>query len=239
MAIENGVFIRLSYTGSIEGIAFDTTREETAKESGIFNEKARYGPMVIRVGSGHVIPGLDEALTGAEPGVEQTITVAPEKGFGPHDREQVKAYPFKAFEKKPTIGTRISQDKKEGVVVDIIGQRALVDFNHPLAGKTLEYTFTVEEIVADDVEKMQGMIRLFSGRDIDLEFTDGKVTMHLPPGINYDQRWFMWRGTIVQELFKVSDSVSEIVFMETFRRPEPPAVEEPEAAEPQTEEPEV
>jgi len=234
MAIENGVFIRLSYTGSIEGIPFDTTSEETAKASGIFNEKSRYGPMVIRVGSGHVIPGLDEALTGAEAGVEQTVTVAPEKGFGSHDREQVKAYPFKAFEKKPTIGTRISQDKKEGVVVDIIGQRALVDFNHPLAGKELEYTFTIEEIVTDDVEKMQGMIRLFSGRDIDLEFADGKVTMHLPPGINYDQRWFMWRGTIVQEIFKVSESVSEIVFMETFRRPEPPAaepetVEEPEA----------
>ncbi|MDO9540014.1 MAG: peptidylprolyl isomerase [Methanocalculus sp.] len=222
MVIENGVFIRLSYTGSIEGIPFDTTSEETAKESGMFNESARYGPMVIRVGSTHVIPGLDEAIVGTEVGAEQTVTVLPEKAFGPHDKEQVKVYPLKAFEKKPTVGMRITIEKKEGVVVDIIGQRALVDFNHPLAGKTLEYTFTVEEIVEDDKEKMTGLIRLFSGRDIELELTEEKVTLHLPPGINYDQRWFLWRGTIIQELFTIRDSIAEIVFMETFKRPEKP-----------------
>ena len=223
MAIEKGVFIRLSYTGSIEGMPFDTTSEEVAKEAGIFNESARYGPMIIKVGSTHVIPGLDEALEGAEVGVEQSVTVEPEKGFGPHDREKVKAYPVKAFERKPVVGMRVNMEKQEGVVVDVIGQRAIVDFNHPLAGKTLDYTFTVEEIVLDDEEKMRGIIRLFSGRDLDLTLEEGKLTLHLPPGINYDQRWFLWRGTIIQELFAISESVAEIVFMESFKRPEVPA----------------
>ncbi|MCP1661943.1 MAG: peptidylprolyl isomerase [Methanocalculus sp. MSAO_Arc1] len=220
MAIEKGVFINLSYTGSIEGIPFDTTSEEVAKEAGIFNESARYGPMLIKVGNNHVIPGLDEALEGADVGVEQEVTVPPEKGFGPHEKEKVQAYPLKAFEKKPAVGMRITVEKREGVVVDIIGQRAVVDFNHPIAGKTLDYTFTIEEVVEDDEEKMKGLIRLFSGRDMDLTLEDEKVTLHLPPGINYDQRWFLWRGTVVQELFGVRDSVSEIVFMETFKRPE-------------------
>jgi FKBP-type peptidyl-prolyl cis-trans isomerase SlyD len=220
MAIENGVFIRISYTGSIEGLPFDTTDEETAKKAGMFNESARYGPMVIRVGSTHVIPGLDDAIVGSEVGVEQTVTVLPEKGFGPHDKERVKVYPLKAFEKKPKVGTRITVEKEEGLVVDIIGQRALVDFNHPLAGKTLEYTFTVEEVVEDDKEKMKGLIRLFSGRDMELELTEEEVTLHLPPGINYDQRWFLWRGTIINELFLVRESITKIVFMETFNRPE-------------------
>lgn len=222
MAIENGVFIRLSYTGSFEGMPFDTTSEEIAKEAGIFNESTSYGPMIIKVGSTHVLPGLDEALGGAEVGVEQEVTISPEKAFGPHEKEKVRAYPVKAFEKKPTVGMRIKMEKEEGVVVDIIGQRAIVDFNHPLAGKTLDYTFTIEGIVEDDEEKMKGIIRLFSGRDMDLTLEEGKLTLHLPPGINYDQRWFLWRGTIIQELFAISESVAEIVFMESFKRPEPP-----------------
>ncbi|RQD82873.1 MAG: peptidylprolyl isomerase [Methanocalculus sp. MSAO_Arc2] len=222
MPVENGDFIRLSYTGTIEGIPFDTTDEETALDAGIHNPSARYGPMVICVGKTHVIPGLDDALEGVEIGVEQSVTVPPEKGFGPHEKAKVQAYPLKAFEQKPAVGMKISLDKKDGVVTDVIGQRAIVDFNHPLAGKTLEYTFTVEDVISDDEEKMKGIIRLFSGRDIDLLYTDGTVTLNLPPGINYDQRWFLWRGTIVQEVFAISDSVQEIVFLESFQRPAPP-----------------
>ena len=59
-----------------------------AKEAGIENSSATYGPILVRVGSGHVIPGLDDALIGCEPGDEAEIDVPPETiaktkhGFG-------------------------------------------------------------------------------------------------------------------------------------------------------------
>jgi len=61
MAIQNGDFIRLIYTGKVDGAVFDTTDEEVAREAGIHNPEALYGPVTIRVGSQHVITGFDEA----------------------------------------------------------------------------------------------------------------------------------------------------------------------------------
>jgi len=73
MAIQNGDFIRLRYTGKVDGAVFDTTDEEVAREAGIHNPEALYGPVTIRVGSQHVIPGLDEALEGRDVGDEGEI----------------------------------------------------------------------------------------------------------------------------------------------------------------------
>ena len=63
MAITEGDYIKLEYTGSVDGIVFDSTSAEKAREAGIENPSAAYGPIMVRVGSGHVIPGLDDALT--------------------------------------------------------------------------------------------------------------------------------------------------------------------------------
>ncbi len=57
MPIENGDFIRLSYTGTVAGTIFDTTDEDQARDAGIHNTQGGYGPVTIHVGSHHVIVG--------------------------------------------------------------------------------------------------------------------------------------------------------------------------------------
>jgi FKBP-type peptidyl-prolyl cis-trans isomerase SlyD len=221
MPIEKGDFIALSYTGSVAGGIFDTTDEEVAKEAGVHSPGALYGPVTIRVGSQHVILGLDEALEGKEIGSEGEIDIPAEKAFGPREKERIEAFAKNSFSEKPKVGVTIKvPDKGEGTVVDIIGNRVLVDFNHPLAGKELHYWFMVEAAVTDVVEKVRGLIRLFAGRDMEVSFSDGVVTISLPPGINYDRRWVLWRSRVVHEALEFIPEVTEVSLVETFRRQE-------------------
>jgi FKBP-type peptidyl-prolyl cis-trans isomerase SlyD len=221
MPLEKGDFITLSYTGSAAGAVFDTTDEETAKDAGIHSSGAPYGPVTIRIGSQHVILGLDEALEGREIGDEAEIDVPPEKAFGPREKERIEAFNKNSFSEKPKVGNTIKvPDKGEGTVVDVIGNRVLIDFNHPLAGKELHYWFRVESAVSDAVEKVKGLIRLFAGRDMEVAFNDGVITITLPPGINYDRRWVLWRSRVVHESLESIPEVNEVSLVETFRRQE-------------------
>ena len=233
MPIENGDFIRLSYTGTVAGTIFDTTDEDQARDAGIHNPQGGYGPVTIHVGSHHVIVGLDEALPGKEVGYEGEIDVPPEKAFGEHDANKVEAYNKNSFKDKPRKGGHVKiDDKGDGTVVDVIGNRVLVDFNHPFAGKTLHYSFKIEENVDAPEEQFQGLIKLYAGREMDLKIEDGKATIDLPPGINYDRRWVLWRSRIIHEAFEYIKDVNEIVLVETFHRPEEKSPdEEPEQAE--------
>jgi FKBP-type peptidyl-prolyl cis-trans isomerase SlyD len=221
MPIQEGNFIRLIYTGSTNGRIFDTTDESAAKTAGIHSATAIYGPVTICVGSKHVILGLDEEIVGKDVGFQGTVTVPPKKGFGDRDPKRIQSFPKNKFKEKPVKGQEVKvEDLGEGTVVDVIGARVIVDFNAPLAGMTLSYTYTIEEQVEDPLEQMKGLIRLYAGRDIDTSLEEGKVTINLPAGITYDRRWLLWRGRIIHEGFELIKEISEIILVETFKRPE-------------------
>lgn len=221
MVIKNGDFIRLSYTGRVGDRVFDTTDEDEAKKAGIHNADAVYGPVTICVGQKHVILGLDEELAGKAAGAEGAVTVAPEKAFGEHDPKRVKSFPKNKFKEKPVRGMTVRlEEEGEGTVVDVIGSRVIVDFNAPLAGQTLTYTYTIGDLVADPLDRLRGLVRLYAGRDMEIAMDDGKATVTLPPGIIYDRRWLLWRGRIIHEGFELIPDISGIVLVESFKRPE-------------------
>jgi FKBP-type peptidyl-prolyl cis-trans isomerase SlyD len=218
MRVLEGSFVRLSYTGKIGERVFDTTDEAVAKEAGIHNPQAVYGPILVRVGNRHVVIGLDEALIGKEAGEEGSVEVPPEKAFGIHDDTRMESVSLAKFEEKPKIGTTVEVENREGTVVNIIGRRAVVDFNHPLAGKTATYSFKVEGIVESQPEQIQGLIQLYTQRSMEVTVEAGVVTIHLPPAIMYDRRWLLWRSRVVQEIFEFYPEIEEIVLRESFKR---------------------
>ncbi len=221
MAIREGDFIRLSYTGTVNGNVFDTTDEEEAKKAGIRSENAVYGPVTICVGQKHVIVGLDEELVGKEAGAGGKITVQPEKAFGERDVKKIQSFPKNKFSEKPVRGMPVKiEEQGEGTVVDVIGSRVIVDFNPALAGQALTYQYTIDEIVTEPLDQLKGLIRLYAGREMEVTIDSDKATVTLPPGINYDRRWLLWRGRIIHEGFELITGISEITLVETYTRPE-------------------
>ena len=221
MAIKDGDFIKLSYSGSVNETIFDTTDAAEAKSAGIHSPNAIYGPVTICVGQKHVILGLDEELVGKEIGSTGDVIVTPEKAFGDRDPKRIQSFPKSQFKEKPVRGMSVKMDEMgEGTVVDVIGSKVIVDFNPPLAGQTLSYHYTVEEEVNVPLEQLKGLIRLYAGRDLEIAMDDGKATISLPPGITYDRRWLLWRSRIIHEGFELIRNIAEITLVETFKRPE-------------------
>jgi FKBP-type peptidyl-prolyl cis-trans isomerase SlyD len=221
MAIKDGDYIKLSYSGTVNENIFDTTDEKEAKSAGIHSPNAIYGPVTICVGQKHVILGLDEELVGKEVGFSGDVVVRPEKAFGDRDPKRIQSFPKSQFKEKPVRGMAVKMEEMgEGTVVDVIGSKVIVDFNAPLAGQTLTYHYTIEEEVTNPLEQLKGLVRLYAGRDMEISLDDGKATITLPPGINYDRRWLLWRSRIIHEGFESIKGISEIILVETFRRPE-------------------
>ncbi len=152
--MEEGDLVLVNYVGKTDGEIFDLTVEDRAEEEGI--PKDNLEPIPVLVGEGYVIEGFEEALEDMEVGEEQEIEVEPEKAYGPRESDNVETYPEKEFENQGVQvhpGEELRIGNRRGRVMSVNSGRVRVDFNHPLAGKTLEYEIEVVEKVEDDEEK--------------------------------------------------------------------------------------
>ena len=142
--IKKNDFIEIEYTGKTkdEQMVFDTTDEKLAKEEEIFQKGAQYGSAVICIGQGQIIEGLDNKLVDKEEGKDYTIDLQPEEAFGKKSAKLIQLVPtrkFKESEVMPQPGLQVQIDGMNGIIKTVSGGRTLVDFNHPLSGKIIEY----------------------------------------------------------------------------------------------------
>ena len=158
-------FIEIEYTGRVkdDDSVFDTTDEKTAKDAGIRNPRMEYGPLVICVGEGNVLHGLEAALEGKETGKKYSIPLSPELGFGKKSAKLVELIPTMKFIREkiqPMPGLQVDIDNRIGIVRHVSGGRTLVDFNHPLSGKDLVYDVKVFGKVTDPRKKIGSILRM-------------------------------------------------------------------------------
>jgi FKBP-type peptidyl-prolyl cis-trans isomerase SlyD len=109
-------------------------------------------PMHYVHGKGQIIPGLEKELTGMAVGGEKKVTVQPQDGYGPVDPRAFQEIPK---EKLPPdalkVGTMLMAQGPggQGVPVrvhEIKEKTVIMDFNHPLAGKTLSFDVKITDI---------------------------------------------------------------------------------------------
>lgn len=230
-AIKKGDFVKISYTAKLEdGTVIDTTDADVAKEYGIFNENARYGDIVVVVGERHVIQGLDEALEGKEVGYKGEVTVPPEKAFGEYDPENKEVISITRFKEKPRVGERIRVGERTGIVERVVGRRAIVDFNHPLAGKTIIFELEIKEKIEDDVEKVKALFFINTGKEVDVKIDGKKVIVEVPRGASIDQYFLIGKFAAVSSIFKHLD-VEEVELVERFTKKEEKPIEEEKSEE--------
>jgi FKBP-type peptidyl-prolyl cis-trans isomerase 2 len=156
MAIETDDSATIEYTGRLQdGTVFDTSRESVARENGLTDAESdrEYTPLTVDVGAGRLIEGLEEALVGLEEGDRSTVTVPPEKAYGQRSEERVREYDSEDFREMlagqtPREGAQVeTQDGGRATIVHVDDDVVRVDFNHELAGETLE--FDVEVVSVD------------------------------------------------------------------------------------------
>lgn len=110
-------------------------------------------PLKLMLGAGHVIPGIEDALCDMHPGDEATLVIPPEEAYGRYQEDAVQVFPRSMFSfgaelevgdvfqwTNPASGQPIPVR-----VIDAAKDVVTVDFNHPFAGKTLEYWVKMEQ----------------------------------------------------------------------------------------------
>ncbi|MCL2550355.1 MAG: peptidylprolyl isomerase, partial [Methanimicrococcus sp.] len=162
MALKKGDFIKLSYTGRMEdGKVFDTTDEAVAKAENVYTPQGLYGGDVVVIGCGHTIAGLDKELEGKNAGDEGKVTIGPEEAFGMPREDLIQSVSTSKFKDgRAQVGMVIEQDGRQGVVTKVLGRRATIDFNSPLAGKNVVYDFKIEAVLETDDDKIKGLFAL-------------------------------------------------------------------------------
>ncbi len=149
--VKNGDTVKVSYTGRFtDGEVFDTSDPKIAKENGIFNPYREYSPLVFIVGAGQVIRGFEKAVLGMKVGEKKTVEIPPEEAYGEVNPELVVTLPMEMFREaniEPKVGIILETSSGMCQVKEVREEEVVVDFNNPMAGKTLVFDIKVEEIV--------------------------------------------------------------------------------------------
>ncbi len=161
---ENGDFVKVAYTvrTADDDTVVDTTDKSVAEEAGIDNDNYDFSPRTIIIGEGHVFQAVDDALVGGAVGDSGTVEIPAAEAFGEYDDDEVRTVSAeKIGEDDRYPGAQVQIDGQQGHIQTIIGGRARVDFNHPLAGEDLEYEYEVVAEVDDREEQAAGLLGMY------------------------------------------------------------------------------
>lgn len=139
--VETGNTVNVHYTGTFDdGTKFDSShdREQT---------------LTFQVGSGQVVPGFDSALIGMTAGETKTVQLTPDQAYGEPVEEAVQEFGKDVFPPDMTLiegATIMGQNElgqqMMGKIVSLSDSTATIDFNHPLAGKNLNFEIELVSI---------------------------------------------------------------------------------------------
>lgn len=236
MALQKGDFILVDYTAKVKetGEVFDTTIEEVAKKERLYKEGEIYEPKLVVVGEGWVLKALDESFANMEVGKQSTVEIPPDKAFGPRDPEKVRRVPLRHLTDKgitPTIGMRVEYDGKLATVRAIGAGRILLDFNPPLAGKTLVYEVTVKKKLETVEEKIEALIHrripAVEGSKFKFNVKAKTVSIEMPEEAFYIEGIQVAKRGIAVDIQKFFPEINTVKFSETFKVAEPKKEEAP------------
>jgi len=237
MSLQKGDFIIVDYTSKVKetGEVFDTTIEETAKKEHLHKEGEIHEPKLVVIGEGWVLKALDESLTTMEVAKATSVEIPQDKAFGARDPEKVKRVPLKqllAKEITPSLGMRVEYGGKMATVRAIGAGRVLLDFNPPLAGKTLVYEVMIKKKLETDEEKIAALIhrRTPAVEEAKFEFVAKArtVSIEMPEEAFYLEGVQLAKRGIALDVQRFLPEITTVEFTETFKA-------EPKKTEPKKE----
>lgn len=139
MAISEGSKVSIEYTLRLDdGNVVDTNVDEE--------------PLVYVQGENHIIPGLEKELEGLNVGDEKEVTVSPEEGYGPVNEAAFQEVNKSEIPEEARVeGAQLQAQNPQGqmvypVVKEVKDETIVLDFNHPLAGKELNFSVKILDI---------------------------------------------------------------------------------------------
>lgn len=229
MPFNKGDFLLIEFTVRVKetGVVIDTTDAELAKKENVYDPNKLYGPVLLILGKNWINPFVEEEIAKMSENEEKEIEVPPEKAFGERDPSKIKVFSLRDFQRRGyevNVGDTVEIGGLRGIVKQISGGRVVIDFNHPLAGKTLVYRVKVVKKIEDTEEK----IKTLSSRHLKIpanEITtiyqeqEKKLTIVLPGKYITREHLGYAKLTLAADIFEhFKDLVNKLVFQEEISR---------------------
>ena len=204
--MEDGAIIHVDYDlfSGETGDLIETTREEIAKEYEMHQEGRSYTPMVCIVGTGNLIAGFEAALKDAKVGKEVEVEIAPADAYGEKDASLVETISIDKLRRAVQdpnslyLGAPVNINGRQGYLSYLAAGRARIDYNHPMAGKTLKYVFTVIKEVKGKEDKVIGLLESNSGHSgFEVSFKGDDLSIILPQAMLFDTNAAMLKFRLV------------------------------------------
>lgn len=181
MTLKKKDFIEIEFTGRVKdtGEIFDSNISEDLKKANL-NVEAK--PFVFSLGQGMFLQGVEDFLVGKEIG-KYELDLTPENAFGRREPKLVQMVPMKVFAEhktNPVQGAMFNFDGRAGKILSVSGGRVIVDFNNPLAGKSISYKLNVLRKIDDLNEKIKSLIDFFFRQDFQFEVKEKKLILKTP-----------------------------------------------------------
>jgi len=144
--VASGRTVSLEYTLTLD--------DQSVLESNVGKE-----PMTYTQGAHEIVPGLEAAMEGMKKGERKHIVVSPADGYGHIDPEAIREVKKELIPPAAQqVGMQLQGTAADGStafprVKEVKAQTVVLDFNHPLAGKTLHFDVTVLSIAAGQLQK--------------------------------------------------------------------------------------
>ncbi|DAC59499.1 MAG TPA: peptidylprolyl isomerase [Candidatus Poseidoniaceae archaeon] len=237
--MEDGAIIHVDYDlfSGETGDLIETTREAIAKEHEMHQEGRTYTPMVCVVGNGNLIPGFEAALKEAKVGNEVDVEIAPADGYGEKDASLVETISIDKLRRAVQdpnslyLGAPVNINGRQGYLSYLAAGRARIDYNHPMAGKTLKYVFTVVKEVKGKEDKVLGLLESNSGHSgFEVSFKGDDLSIILPQAMLFDTNAAMLKFRLVT-MIRDAVECGKISFVEVHEPRVIPDIDADEADE--------
>ena len=137
--IKNGDSVSVNYTGRLEdGTIFDTSIQEGRT------------PLTAKLGEGQLIPGFENGLIGMLIGEKKTIEIEPQDAYGEVNEMMIQEVNLNQVPENVKVGDMLQGQNQYGpvqvTVKEVKESSAVLDMNHPLAGKKLIFDLEVVSV---------------------------------------------------------------------------------------------
>ena len=225
MTLERSSLILVDYTAKVKDSdeIFETTREEEAKKSDLFDPTRKYEPRLISIGEGWVLKGLDEALAAANIGDKIDVEISPDKGFGERDPNKVRMIAQRKLGEKADevrVGDVIEIDNRTGIVRYVGSGRVQIDFNHRFAGRTLKYDVDLVKKLESDDDKIRSLIKRrlpLEDEKIKINLKGFTLEIELPEETLLAEGLQIIKRAAANDVFKFVPTLKDIKFIESFK----------------------
>jgi len=204
--MEEGTIVHVDYElyNGETGELIETTREAVAKEHEMHSEGRSYTPMVCVVGAGNLIPGFEAALGDAKANKEIEVSIEPAEAYGEKDPTQIETISIDKLirsVKDPNslyIGAPVNIGGRQGYLSYLAAGRARIDYNHPMAGKTLKYSFKVVKVVEGKEDQVMALLESNTGHsDFGVSFDGDDLNITIPQTMLFDTNAAMMKFRLV------------------------------------------